>query len=248
MQVTFLDHSGFLVELEQVLLLFDWWRGTLPPLPDKPLLVFASHSHQDHFKPEVFTLDDGSRTVRFLLGNDIKLSRRHRECWRVSEEVAAHCHRLHGGEQVHPLPGITVETLPSTDAGVAFVVRVAGKTLYHAGDLNWWHWAEEPDPWNPNMAHDYKRFLAPLEGRVIDLAMLPLDPRLESAADWGPAYFLELTQTRHALPMHQWGDFTATDRFLAKYPQWDRILLPISTMGQHIQIPESVQPSDVVGR
>ena len=236
MQVTFLDHSGFLIEMQQVTLLFDWWKGPLPPLPDKPLLVFASHSHEDHFKPEIFALDDGTHTVRFLLGNDIKLSRRHCEQWGLTEEILSHCQRLCGGKQVSPLPGITVETLPSTDVGVAFLVSCEGATIYHAGDLNWWHWDGEPDPWNLNMAHDYKRFLAPLAGRVIDLAMLPLDPRLDAAADWGPAYFLGLTQTHDALPMHQWNDFTATDRFLAKYPQWSHILHPISTAGQQITI------------
>lgn len=239
MQVTFLNHSGFLVELEQAVLLFDWWKGALPFLPDKPLLVFASHSHKDHFNSEIFTLDDGSRTVRFLLGNDIKLSRSHKELWALTEEVISHCHRLCGGKQTSPLPGITVETLPSTDAGVAFVVCAEGKTIYHAGDLNWWHWEGEPDPWNPDMARDYKRFLEPLANRAIDLAMIPLDPRLEQAEDLGLAYFLELTTVRHVLPMHQWGDFTATDRFLAKYPQWAHILLPISAEGQQFQIPEA---------
>ena len=37
MRITFLDHSGFLVELPSVVLLFDWWKGELPPLPDKPV-------------------------------------------------------------------------------------------------------------------------------------------------------------------------------------------------------------------
>ena len=49
MHVTFLDHSGFLVELPGLTLLFDWWQGDLPPLPSGPLLVFASHRHPDHF-------------------------------------------------------------------------------------------------------------------------------------------------------------------------------------------------------
>ena len=39
MCVTYLGHSGFLAELPSAALLFDWWRGELPPLPDKPLLV-----------------------------------------------------------------------------------------------------------------------------------------------------------------------------------------------------------------
>ena len=35
MQVTFLGHSGFLVELDTVCLLFDWSESELPPLPKK---------------------------------------------------------------------------------------------------------------------------------------------------------------------------------------------------------------------
>ena len=32
MRVTFLAHDGFFIELDQVCLLFDWWKGVLPPL------------------------------------------------------------------------------------------------------------------------------------------------------------------------------------------------------------------------
>ena len=40
MRVTFLAHSGFFLELETASLLFDWWKGELPPLPaDRPLLA-----------------------------------------------------------------------------------------------------------------------------------------------------------------------------------------------------------------
>ena len=75
MRVTFLDHSGFLAETASAALLFDWWKGELPALaPGVPLYVFASHQHEDHFKPEIFALDDGTREVHFLLGHDIKLS------------------------------------------------------------------------------------------------------------------------------------------------------------------------------
>ena len=68
-RVTFLDHSGFLVELPNVTLLFDWWKGELPALrPGVPLLVFSSHRHEDHFKPEIFALDANA----FLLGSEYR--------------------------------------------------------------------------------------------------------------------------------------------------------------------------------
>ena len=55
MKITFIAHSAFLVEWDKFYTLFDYvyerdYTGTLPPLdPQKPLLVFSSHSHEDHF-------------------------------------------------------------------------------------------------------------------------------------------------------------------------------------------------------
>ena len=41
MKVTYLYNSGFLVELKNHILLFDYYQGTIPDLnPSKPLYVF----------------------------------------------------------------------------------------------------------------------------------------------------------------------------------------------------------------
>ena len=233
MNITFLAHSGFLVELPSVVLLFDWWKGELPALPaDKPLLVFASHRHEDHFKPEIFSLDDGTREVRFLLGRDIRLTERNRTGWAVSDETAAKCLRLGGLEQAEPLPDVTVETLPSTDEGVAFLVTADGETVFHAGDLNWWHWEGEDKAWNRNMEVDFKRYCQSLQGRRLDLAMLPLDPRLGEPGFWGPRYFLETADIRRFLPMHQWEDFAFTEKFLTAFPQFAGRTVPVHQNGE----------------
>ena len=228
MKVTFLAHSGFFIELDRLCLLFDWWKGELPSIPaGKPLLVFASHNHGDHFKPEIFALDDGSREIHFLLGKDIHLNPAHRAKWELSDTTFAKCTRLGGDQTLEPVEGVRVETLRSTDAGVAFLVTVDGTVIYHAGDLNWWHWEGEPDPWNPDMERNFKAYLEPLRDRSVDLAMVPLDSRLGDAEDWGLAWYLNLTHTRRVLPMHQWGDFSPTGRFLEKYPQWADRITPI---------------------
>ena len=57
MNITYINHSGFLVESADCYYLFDYFKGSLPILKtEKPILVFASHNHQDHYNPEVFKL------------------------------------------------------------------------------------------------------------------------------------------------------------------------------------------------
>lgn len=55
MKITYIHHSAFLAELETVSLLFDYTEGTLPKISvKKPLLVFASHRHGDHYSEKKF--------------------------------------------------------------------------------------------------------------------------------------------------------------------------------------------------
>ena len=126
MRVTYLAHSGFLVELPSVTLLFDWWKGELPPLrAEKPLLVFVSHGHEDHFDPHIFPLDNGRRAIRFFLGKGIHLGCGSMARWGVSEATAAKCRLVRGGDDFEAIPGVRVEALRSTDAGVAYLVTAS---------------------------------------------------------------------------------------------------------------------------
>ena len=136
MRVTFLAHDGFFIELDTLCLLFDWWKEPVPSLPDKPLLVFVSHRHEDHFNPEVFTLAAQKLDMQFLLGSDLRLTPRNLEKWHLAPETAAKCRRCGKHDVWEPLPGVTVETFPSTDEGVAWMVTAEGRTIFHAGDLD----------------------------------------------------------------------------------------------------------------
>ena len=55
MKVTYLEHSGFAAEYKEYVLIFDWYRGSLPEFDQqKKIYVFASHSHYDHFNKKIF--------------------------------------------------------------------------------------------------------------------------------------------------------------------------------------------------
>ena len=109
---------------------------------------------------------------------------------------------------------LMVRTLHSTDEGVAFLVHVKGRAIYHAGDLNWWHWKEESEQWNTSMAQQYPREIGKLRGEKIDAAFIPLDPRQEEMFFWGFDYFMRNTETTYAFPMHMWGRYGTCDRLL----------------------------------
>ena len=214
MRAVFLDHSGFLVESDSAALLFDWWKGELPAVkPGVPLYVFASHVHPDHFDPRIFALDGTDRDVQFVLGHDIKLSPRNLGRWGVSPKTSEKCRNLRGGQSL-ALPGADVEALSSTDEGEAFLVTVDSWTVFHAGDLNWWHWEEESRVYNEMMRRRFLHEMEKLEGESVDVAFLPLDPRQEEQYAWGFDYFMRHTHTGGAFPMHLWGKYETCDRLL----------------------------------
>lgn len=231
MQITYIGHSGFFLELSQVMLLFDYYRGSLPELSKgKKLYVFASHRHPDHFNPDIFRLAEGREDICFVLSRDIWESR-------VPGELRSRTLRLKAGE-CREQEGLTIQTLKSTDEGVAFLVQTEGKTIYHAGDLNDWRWIGEPESWNRQMEQNFRKYIEPLRGLRIDAAFLPLDPRQEENYSLGFDYFLSLTAERHRgeriYPMHCWEDYSIIERWFLEHPDHpDRsCIVPIRKSGE----------------
>lgn len=213
MTITYIHHSCFLIEQEQVVLLFDYAGGTLPPLPkDKALVVFVSHRHEDHFSPAIFELAAAHPKTRFLLSDDIWQNRvpEHLNCWTEFMDPGKVRHLSEGA-------GLQVTAFKSTDEGVAYLVESEGCTIYHAGDLNDWKWNGETKAWNNNMSANYKRELAKIHdaGFQPDIAMVPLDGRQEEWFCLGLQEFIETVGAKQVFPMHFWEDYSVIDRLKA---------------------------------
>ena len=72
MKITYLEHSGFTIEHEDVVMIFDYYKGRLPDIPaEKKVYVFASHGHYDHFKRKIFRWSDAYENVKYILSSDI---------------------------------------------------------------------------------------------------------------------------------------------------------------------------------
>lgn len=72
-----------------------------------------------------------------------------------------------------------IRAFKSTDEGVAFLIETEGKRIYHAGDLNNWVWAGEPEADNKRMSENFHKELEKMKGIHIDVAFMLLDPRQE---------------------------------------------------------------------
>ena len=213
MKVSYLDHSGFLLELNDRYYVFDYYKGVLPPLDkEKEVLIFCSHSHGDHYNPKIFDLlDERGMRYRAVLANDIHDEKRLSKIER-SFVAPDQCYQLEGG--------IQVETLLSNDSGVAFIVSSDEGIVYHGGDLNDWYWEGEPEEENRELRAIFHMEIEKIKGRHFDIAFVPLDPRLEAHYADGLLYFLERVDCNAVFPIHYWGEPEVIQRFLTEYPQY----------------------------
>ena len=223
MKVTYIGHSGFLVETETVNLLFDYSEGDLPQVDtEMPFLVLVSHTHKDHFNPTVFTLAKKYPYIHYILSNDVRISEEMKQKYDIGQDflesqvtfVPAGLKRiitLQQGQEDHGY--ITLETIKSTDQGVAFVLDVAGKRIYHAGDLNCWVWEDDTKQQYNNMSANFKHAIEKLGDKEIFLAFAPLDPRQGRFYKISMEYLLNAAPVTYAVPMHLWGQYELVDQY-----------------------------------
>lgn len=216
MKVTFIYHSCFVVEMEKVVFVFDYFKGNLPELDsNKTIYVLASHSHQDHFSLEIFEHFEKYPNVIYILSNDIRLSDPYLERHGVSKDVKNNIQKI--GKNIDIIVGdmetaIEVETLTSTDQGVAFLIKAENKVIYHAGDLNWWSWKGESEEEYEEMTFRYANEINKLRDTSIDVAFVVLDPRQEERYWWGFDYFMRTVNVKNVFPMHCWEDYSVIQR------------------------------------
>ena len=215
MKVSYIHHSGFLVETPRFYYLFDFESGVLPALDiTKPIYVLSSHSHGDHYNPDIFPqlTSLGMQHIHAILSDDI------------APPAGVQTLPVSPGKEYALAAQQALTTLRSTDLGVAFLIEDDNTLIYHAGDLNDWVWEEETDAYNTQMTADYHKQIQSLSqklnGRRIDTAFVVLDPRQEKDYARGMRYFLENIPAEKVYPMHYWDDPSIIETFLKEHPQY----------------------------
>lgn len=218
MQVIFIHHSCFLVEVDDKVLIFDYFgkdrvngytfTGKIPTYtPDTKIYMFASHSHQDHFDMDILRWSEQYPNIHYILSKDIRISPHFLEKHGIDPKVRERVQFVTAGKK-YEVDDLKIETLMSTDVGVAFYVTTNGVSLFHAGDLNDWKMEGAGDLINGKQQRAYRHEIRKLSDKPINLAFVPVDPRLGAYQTLGIDYFLKNTDAEFVFPMHMWQDYS----------------------------------------
>lgn len=219
MTLRYIFHSGFLLETERYILIFDYWmdpanvmKPYIDPSGSKHIYVFASHFHEDHFTKEIFEWKNNNpfTDYTYILSKDILKRRRakkeYADVWMAKGAVWED-------------ENIKVTATGSNDSGVSWLVETDGKTIFHAGDLcNWYArfladgvpegeiYSEEFGEYINPVAEE-KRFLGELKDihkitGTFDLVMFPVDGRIGNGYTLGGRQFIERFKVGMFVPMH----------------------------------------------
>ncbi|MGC7873153.1 MBL fold metallo-hydrolase [Desulfosporosinus sp. SYSU MS00001] len=191
LKIKYLYHSGFAVETQNNVLIFDYYQGSIGDLKKSPknIYVFVSHSHPDHFNPVILEWQKERSDIHYILSNDISVS-----------PTINNLNVLAPYEKIE-LGSLKIKAYNSTDIGVSFLVEDEGTRLFHAGDLNWWYWIDTKDEM-AKAEKEYKDEIQRIKGEDIDFAFFPVDPRLEKNYLAGAKYFIQELNPKYLIPMH----------------------------------------------
>lgn len=202
MKLTYIYHSGFVIEGECFTLIVDYFQDTDDHFVEQNLPVFkgkvyvlASHWHPDHFNAEILKWKQQRADIVYIFSKDILRKRL------VQSTDADFI--LKG--QVWEDDVVRVQAFGSTDVGVSFLIEAEGRKIFHAGDLNNWHWSEESTP--EEIAVCERHFLKEVDllaktTNTLDLTMFPVDPRQGKDYMLGAEQFIDRISTKLFAPMH----------------------------------------------
>ncbi|MGI6005934.1 MAG: MBL fold metallo-hydrolase [Ruminococcus sp.] len=241
MKITYIKHSGFLIQWEQCAWLFDYYAGDIPALmPDQKVMVFVSHSHGDHFNPEIFSRFAAYPHVEYFMASETRHKVRKLS---LPEEIYNKITFLKPHQYQTASDGAgektDIYTCHSTDCGVAFLLQYRGRKIYHGGDLNWWVWKGESRQEYNDMTARFQKEIKNLKEKAegaVDVAFVPLDPRQEEWYRLGMDYFLENIDAKLVFPMHFWEEYSLIERYKRELKDdvRSRKIVPISREGYEV--------------
>ena len=252
-EIYHLYHSGVVVKTNNSFMVFDYYNnrpngkerkienGVLSPEDfsnKKENYVFVSHNHADHFNQVIFDWKEETNNIKYIMSSDLKQTIRNS----VYEKIVAQFNKLDVSDKsdtyfVAPdervkMNDLTIETYDSTDKGVSFLVKTGQLNIFHAGDLNWWHWKDNTEREQKLEEKNYKKEINKLSDERVDIAFVPVDPRLEEYYHLAGEYFIKEVKPEILVPIHFSDNFDITERFAVRVEDYSTEVVKINNRGQ----------------
>lgn len=237
-KIYYIYHSGFAIKTKNHFLVFDYYKEPMENDKNKEqsrilspgnikdmknVFVFSSHSHEDHFNSSILDWADYNSDIQYIFSKDIRI-----------EKNKSNYSFLEEGEE-KLFKDVYIKAYGSTDIGISFLVKVDGITIFHAGDLNLWHWKEDSLEEQSVAASSFKAHIEKLtEEKSIDIAFFPVDPRLQEFYCVGGEYFAKKIHPKLLIPMHFGDNVTITKEFADRMRKLDIKAVEINYSGQEI--------------
>ena len=202
MKITYIYHSGFIIESENATIIIDYFKDStdeivsrsLSSFPGK-LYVISSHWHPDHFSKEILRWKNVRPDIQYIFSKDIlkkKLATQNEADYMIKGDVWQD-------------ENVRIKAFGSTDVGISFLIEAEGKKVFHAGDLNNWHWDEEST--HEEIQASERHFLREIkilhnETQNLDAAMFPVDCKLGKNYMRGAEQIVDLMRVGAFIPMH----------------------------------------------
>ncbi len=234
MEVWYLNHSAVAVKTDGALLVFDYYLHKRGKTIDEGFIgerelaaasrayVFVSHKHSDHFNRCVFDWQAINPDITYVLDAGIP---------GVPKDAV-----LLGRGEEYEDGFLHVHAYGSTDIGVSFHVQVGGTSLFHAGDLNCWHWQDDGDErYARVMRAWFDREMRFVRHGIsnIDAAFFPVDKRQGRGYEEGPDKFIKIMKPSVLVPIH-FVDFADTLGYAERMKDSGTKVLPIERAGQRL--------------
>ncbi len=213
LNIVYLYHSGFLIETDDTMVVIDYYKDPSKTIKnrlrqEKYTFILSSHSHSDHFNPDVYGW--AKYITQYYLSDDIL----------ISSSLASEKAVLMQPYETKSYGAFTVSTYGSTDAGVSFSIEMGRWRIFHAGDLNWWHWHEDTLANQQLAERNFKLELDRISNLNFDVVFFPVDSRLEQHKTLGVEEFCRRVKTDKLIAMHTCGQkWLPSGSFLQQYPQ-----------------------------
>lgn len=220
MEITHILHSGFLIHDGHTAVVIDYWKEDSPGTliadlkqnlkPSDTLYVIVSHFHKDHFNPDIFTWHHLLPCrVEYIISHDTARRAKSyfnpRSLYKGPRTTNADAVHILKEYETYADSSISIKAFGSTDTGNSYIIYMAGKIIYHAGDNNAWVWGDNNEE-DRLMTKQYTSLLNKIKHHLgttpINHAMIPVDPRLGNYSKLGAEIFASIFPEAVIHPMH----------------------------------------------